>query len=52
MTFWTSLFVLLGTAFAAEPVPLNKATAEQLASLDGVERPTAEAVVTASGTGV
>ena len=37
--------LLAGLAWAAEPVPLNDATPEQLASLDHVDHGTAEAVV-------
>jgi hypothetical protein len=43
MTLLTTL--LFGLALAAEPLPLNSATSDQLASLDGMDRPTADAVV-------
>jgi hypothetical protein len=45
MTLWTTLLFFLGVAWAAEPVSLNGATAEQLSAIDGVQNSTAEAVV-------
>ncbi len=43
MTTLTSL--LIGLALAAKPLPLNQATAEELASLEGIDQETADAVV-------
>ncbi len=46
MTLLTSLLLAsLGLAWSAEPLSLNDASAEDLAALDGIDRPTADAVV-------